>query len=131
MFIVNFFQKNHKETDKQLPRGQCGLYNLGNTCYMNSILQSLAHTQLFLHHIETKQVTIINPKANPGKEGRYSKLSDALIDLMKCMNSQKYSICTTHAVKHFSGKLCDNFSGSKQNDASEFLCFCWINLKVK
>ena len=43
-----------KEFSKYKDKGKTGLANLGNTCFMNSALQCLAHTQLLNHFLDNK-----------------------------------------------------------------------------
>jgi ubiquitin C-terminal hydrolase len=60
--------------------GHAGLYNIGNTCYMNSSLQCLAHTVPFIiHYLSGKYREEIN-ESNP--LGCGGKLARAFGDLM-------------------------------------------------
>lgn len=47
-------------TVNKLSGGLCGLYNFGQTCYLNSILQSFIHNSYLLHVILNKNFTINN-----------------------------------------------------------------------
>ncbi|EKE39435.1 hypothetical protein ENUP19_0171G0019 [Entamoeba nuttalli] len=123
-FIYRFFtRQNHKKTTKKLPNGVCGLYNLGNTCYMNCILQSIAHSKLFQNFCLT-QDNLIRKDIAPGNETQYhNKISIALIALIQAMFCGDYAICTPRGIKEIMGEKNIMFKGNNQNDASEFFLF--------
>jgi ubiquitin C-terminal hydrolase len=64
------FRNSNQLSQADIPKDFCGLENIGNTCYMNAILQALFHTPLFkefflskafLHQLNTKKKK--DPKA--------------------------------------------------------------------
>ena len=48
-------EDNDDDINESSKRGLVGLSNLGNTCYMNSILQCLANTPPFAHYFVSRQ----------------------------------------------------------------------------
>jgi ubiquitin C-terminal hydrolase len=56
--------KNNKNDDYQRTRGLSGIANVGNTCYMNSALQSLSATKHFLAYLIHSDSSVINDIEN-------------------------------------------------------------------
>ena len=77
------------------------LINIGNTCYLNSALQCLLNSEIFVSNLEHSE----NPEFN--------KLSDLLITLYKNDNKNPYEL------KKFLSGYNDLFRGSDQQDAHE------------
>ncbi len=107
--------------DKYKGMGKTGLSNVGNTCYVNSLLQCLSHTYEFSDFLET----------NNFKE-RLNNNPDTILlvewdNLRKLMWSKNCNIAPWGFIKaiHKVASLKEHslFTGYDQNDIQEFLLF--------
>ena len=99
--------------------GACGLSNLGNTCYANSAIQCIANLPLLRSFLLSgqfrKDVNTDNPLGTGGE------VLVAFSNLMTKMYSSDFSYYAPKKFRQILGANRQQFSGSNQEDAQEFL----------
>ncbi|ELP89810.1 hypothetical protein EIN_425420 [Entamoeba invadens IP1] len=101
--------------------GLCGLFNLGNSCYVNSVVQCLAHCDI-IQSTSFQVPTPFTKSQKPGDSSLYdNNISLAFFSTVKSMCSTDFSIVTPKAIKDLLGMKYDQFKGHKQQDAQELL----------
>uniref|UniRef100_H2YLT4 ubiquitinyl hydrolase 1 n=1 Tax=Ciona savignyi TaxID=51511 RepID=H2YLT4_CIOSA len=98
-----------------------GLSNLGNTCFMNSVIQALANTpQLQQYFLDEKFNQHINTKNPLGVGGRMAKAFYVVVRRLWDGSKQAFS---PHEFKDVVGLKDSRFTDGMQHDAQEFMAF--------
>ena len=130
-----------EDLSTQVGDGIVGLYNMGNTCYLNSSIQCLSHTPLLRQYFTSKAyLKDINTTNIFGHQGRLAQVSAILINQLwkpgaqtkprtlvsSYANSNMPLPCPSVTPKSFKeaiGKFNDHFAGNEQHDAQELLSY--------
>lgn len=138
----NWPSQKEDEGDMETGDGIVGLFNMGNTCYLNSSIQCLSHTPIFRDYFTSKcYLNDINTTNPLGHEGRLAQVYAVLIsNIWKRFNQQalhkpkrvtapgSYApvnapALTPKTFKESIGKFNEHFAGNEQHDAQELLAF--------
>ena len=117
--LEELINSNIKEENKSKNKGEVGLYNLGNTCYMNCSIQCLSHTsELTKYFINNYFQNEINLESKFGSKGVLLKSYSDLINLMwfserKIINPSFLRIAFIESTHKFGNNM--------QQDAMEFI----------
>ncbi|GAB1605796.1 ubiquitin carboxyl-terminal hydrolase 8-like [Argonauta hians] len=101
--------------------GLTGLKNIGNTCYMNSIIQCLSNTHSLLRYfLQDVYLNHVNRNSVLGDSG---EVVDEFAVIVKALWSGQYKCITPRDFKNTVGKYAPMFAGFDQHDSQEFLTF--------
>lgn len=120
----------HKFSKDILP-GSTGLRNLGNTCYINAIIQCLSKTDTLAEYFccdQYKADLARCNKINARKYGTRGELTQNLALLFKSLWACEYTPEVSSQFKLCVNKYGTEFRGNGQHDAQEFLV--WLLDKV-
>uniref|UniRef100_A0A1B6E877 Ubiquitin carboxyl-terminal hydrolase n=1 Tax=Clastoptera arizonana TaxID=38151 RepID=A0A1B6E877_9HEMI len=111
-FADSYSPKSHGNVQ----RGLTGLKNLGNLCYMNSIMQCVSNTE----ELKRELMSLHSPHKNRNSKTK-GLVFDAVKQLIRLLHQGAYRWVSCQELKAVAGQFCNTFAGYEQQDSHEFL----------
>ena len=127
-FNLEILKQRSLYLDSFSRKGLVGLYNLGNTCYINSVLQCLSNTSDFTKYF------VLDYYKNEQNFSKYEiegDLVEELAELLKNIWMGSDPILPPKKLRLAFCKLNNQFLGNNEQDAQEFLSLLLFNLHEK
>ncbi|XP_046422923.1 ubiquitin carboxyl-terminal hydrolase 36-like isoform X2 [Neodiprion fabricii] len=111
--------RNRLQTPRDERCGLNGLRNIGNTCFMNSVIQCLSNTRPLLEYLVNEQYLADINTSTSGMKGALIKAFSQVIQELWEVGGEH--VVNTTSLKSQIQRFAPRFMGYSQQDAQEFL----------
>ena len=115
--LPNDLMRESRNNETRSTKGIVGFQNLGNTCFMNSILQCLVRLPVFREVIQS--INSSNISATSKLRGYLALAFKSFIQEIRTSNN--FTVISPFEIKRQMGIFARQFSGYEQQDSAEFL----------